>query len=397
MPFARDLDLIEPIAAGADPSFAAVEPGRREAALAALRRSGEGADAEAFILAAMRLMALAGNGHTRVLPNPAIRVLPLRFLSLGDGVWLTRAGAGLEAFLDTRLVAVNGVPLAALQAAAAPFLAGTPQRRRVVGPILLAWPAALQLLGAGRGDGAIDYALADADGAVRTLRLNADPAGLVPALPLYPLRESGSLDGGDPDRGVACRRKGGRLFIRIPDLMDPAGDTIPAGIARAAEAVAQHRGDEIVLDLRGNPGGNFMLALPLVDAITRSREGRRCVVAVDRFTFSAAIVVAALICGRLGAGAVLAGEEPGDATRFFAEGETLTLPQSGALLRYSTAEHDWQAGIPRPTTPAGIARLLVPAGRLTIVHRLAPTPRDLRAGRDGLCALFGADCQGEDG
>ena len=73
-----------------------------------------------------------------------------------------------------------------------------------------------------------------------------------------------------------------------------------------------------MIDLRGNPGGDFLSA---VDFATRIDEmvapDGSSVVLVDKFTFSAAIVVAALLKHHA-RNCRIVGEKMGDTARFFA-------------------------------------------------------------------------------
>ncbi len=123
---------------GVDPSFRDVPPERLAAAAAALDTAG---DIDGFRLAAMRLMALAGNGHSRAIANAAVTVVPLRLAWLADGPCLARPFAAIPA--GARLVAVNGVGIASVFAALRPWLAGTDQRARVIAGMMLAWPPAV--------------------------------------------------------------------------------------------------------------------------------------------------------------------------------------------------------------------------------------------------------------
>ena len=81
---------------------------------------------------------------------------------------------------------------------------------------------------------------------------------------------------------------------------------------------------------------------------------------VDKFTFSAAIVFVAILRYQLGRKLKIVGEKMGDGLRFFAEGGLIELPASGAVVRYSSALHDWETGSADQTTPPDIARQLVP-------------------------------------
>lgn len=51
--------------------------------------------------------------------------------------------------------------------------------------------------------------------------------------------------------------------------------------------------------------------MPLIDAISRGSEDRRVGLLVDKFSFSAAVVFAAILKDRLGERLVLIGEEMG--------------------------------------------------------------------------------------
>lgn len=105
--------------------------------------------------------------------------------------------------------------------------------------------------------------------------------------------------------------------------------------------------------------------MPLIDAISENAS-RQVAVLIDKFTFSAAIVFVAILKHRLGRRLKLIGEEMGDGLRFFAEGGLLDLPISGAVVRYSSAFHDWENGTSNETTPAEIAQQMVPAGKLNL-------------------------------
>ncbi len=104
----------------------------------------------------------------------------------------------------------------------------------------------------------------------------------------------------------------------------------------------------------------------------RSRGARKIAglaLLVDKFTFSAAIVFVAILKHRLGARLKLIGEEMGDGLTFFAEGGTIDLSSSSAVVRYSSAFHDWAGGRIDETTPKEIAEEIVPVGTLELDRR----------------------------
>ncbi|MBO3761095.1 peptidase S41 [Ciceribacter sp. L1K22] len=364
MSLTQDLDTILDTVLPSDPSFRRIERAVMDDCISDARRRASEGSTEAFLLAAMRLLALPGNGHTRLIPNDGIQVLPLRFVSLGTAVRLMATALETEAPRG-ELVAVNGTPVGEIEAAAETFLAGTPQRKRVIGPILLAWPHALARLGFSAGEKTTAYRLKDDNG--RITDLTVENGRTVPASKLYPRSEHGRADPAWKPGSLAeiTDWQGMGLSIELPSFFDPDGRALPEAIAGAAKHVRTGPSRNLVIDVRGNTGGDFLKTLPLVDAICVD-QSRRVAVLIDKFTFSAAVVFVAILRHRLGDRLTVIGEEMGDGFTFFAEGGLLDLPVSGAVVRYSTAFHDWENGTSDETTPPEIARHMVPAGKLTL-------------------------------
>jgi hypothetical protein len=382
MGFHEDARQIERIVMRDDPSFDFADKDATADLLDELRALADGEDRDRFLLGAMRLMALPGNGHTRLIPNSVVAVAPLRFVRLGAAIFLTAAPAAFGGFLDSELVAINDVPVASIEAAAAPFLSGVPQRRRAIGGLLFVWPAALRALGVTTTSDDVVYVLADAQGRMRELRGPFGPS--VRGDTIYPVSERGGLDATAGATAFCSMQdlSADTLYLKAPSFFDPTGVALGSAMEQASAEILRRQPRRLVLDLRGNPGGNFTRADPLVNTLTTAWDGETCAIVVDKFTFSAAIVVVALLKHGLGNRAVLLGEPMGDGAHFFAEGGTVELPQSGATVRYSTAAHDWEFGVPTPSTPPEIARRLVAAGALAVTCAPAPTARDLRLGHD---------------
>lgn len=374
MPLTQDLEIILETVLPTDPSFRRIEKARLDNCIQDARRCALNGSKEAFLFSVMRLLALPDNGHTRLIPNDAIPVLPLRFVSVGSSVHLM--GTALETPAPRgEVMAVNGIPSGQIAAAAERFLAGTPQRKRVIGPILLAWPFALSQLGFPSKEGMTEYRIRDETGRITDLRV--ENGHTVPASMLYPRNEHGKADPAWKPESFAETKDwpGLGLSITLPSFFDPGETALPKAISDAARHVTASPNHKLLVDVRGNTGGDFLRTMPLIDAITQD-PGRQVAVLVDKFTFSAAIVFVAILKHRLGRGLKLIGEEMGDGLVFFAEGGVLDLPDSGAVVRYSTAFHDWENGSRDETTPAEIARHLVPAGKLDLDREWVASPAD---------------------
>ena len=366
-----DFEMIDWVVAN-DPSFATVPTDRIESALGVLRRYGSDAD---FIFAAMQCLALPMNGHTRLIPNHVIDVLPIRFVTLGTDIWLVD-GDVEPAALDHRLIAINDQPIESLLSRWSPFLAGTASRKQVIGPLFSAWPAALARAGSSGCNGVVRYEL-ECKGERRDLSIRVDRAG--PAISYYPVSERGRLHADIDPYGVSAEF-GSCLYLRLADFVDDTGYDAALSLARRVIPVSPKQG--LVIDLRGNPGGDFLKRLDLIECLGDLWNGSRCAVLIDKFTFSAAIVFAALVAVRLTGRVRFFGETMGDGLEFYAEGGILTLPGCGAAVRYSNGHHDWATGKTTATTPADIVPHLVAAGQMQPDVCVWPSPKQLRHGDD---------------
>jgi len=364
MALTQDFEHILETALSTDPSFLRVEQTEMDRCICDTRRCAFEGSKEAFLFSAMRLLALPNNGHTRLIPNDAISVLPLRFVSVGTAVHLVGAAPETTAPRG-ELIAVNGIPLRQIEAASKSFLAGTRQRKRVIGSILLAWPYALVRLGFSSKDDTTEYRVQDENGQITDFKMQNGHT--VPASSLYPRNEHGKADPAwEPKTYLEIQdwQELG-LSILLPNFFDPSETALPKAISDGVDRVSACANKPLLIDVRGNTGGDFLQTMPLIDAISQRATGQ-VVVIVDKFTFSAAIVFVAILKHRLGNRLKLIGEEMGDGLTFFAEGGLLKLPTSGAVVRYSSAFHDWENGTSDETTPSEIARQIIPAGSLDL-------------------------------
>ncbi len=360
----QDLDQIVRTVLPTYPSFRGIGRADIDRHINEARHHARANAKDEFLLSLMRLLALPGNGHTRLIPNTAISIIPLRFVTIGAAVRLLDAAPGFAGEVGGELISINGVTIHDIEGAAKRFLAGTRQRKRVIGPILFAWPAALISLGVYSGGETIEYRIRNKKGRISELVLNS--ADKVPGSAFYPQSEHGKADASWSPRSFLEIRDFGEpgLLLVLPSFFDPGGTSLSNAVSNAADLVRSRPDTPLVVDVRGNTGGNFLLTMPLIDAISEGAKDRKIGLLVDKFTFSAAVVFVAILKYRLGSRLKLIGEEMGDGLTFFAEGGTIGLSSSGAVVRYSSAFHDWAGGRIDETTPREIAKEIVPAGTL---------------------------------
>jgi hypothetical protein len=137
------------------------------------------------------------------------------------------------------------------------------------------------------------------------------------------------------------------VFARIRAIVDePGGERMAEFVARLFAHVDSLGSRRLVIDLRGNGGGNNYLNQPLVHALIRrpelDRTGRLFVI-VDRGTFSAAVSLAADL--QRETHALFVGEPTGAAPNSPGDPAHVTLPASGLVVRISTVL--WQGSDPR--------------------------------------------------
>ena len=225
----QDLEKIVTTVLPADPSFRVIGREELERHINEARQSALADSKDDFLLSLMRLLALPGNGHTRLIPNDAILVLPLRFATIGTTVRLLDATSGISDAIGGDLISINGVPVGEIEAAAEKLLAGTRQRKRVIGPILFAWPGALRHLGVSSGGDAIEYRIRSETGQISELLL--DPANGVPGSTLYPRGEHGKADASWTPKSFLKIKDFGQpgVLLVLPSFFDPGETALPGG------------------------------------------------------------------------------------------------------------------------------------------------------------------------
>jgi hypothetical protein len=316
-----------------------------------------------------RLMALMHDGHSRLgqlqLPahgKPALADLPfagfdaaypVEFDVFDDGLWVVRATEAHADLLGARVVAINGRPVSDAVAALAPLIPSDNEMwTRYALPVFLRCPGFVSAAGLSDSPAApLALILTDAKGRRRETRLaserpdstarwkSADDDVRAP-LPLI-RRLPGTF--GFADLGDSART----VFVRIRQIADVrGGETFARFVERLFMHVDSLGSRRLILDLRGNGGGNGYLNQPLVHAVIRhpalDRVGGLFVI-VDRGTFSAAVMLSNDL--QRETHARFAGEPTGGAPNSPGDPARVTLPGSGIEVRISTVM--WNGSDPR--------------------------------------------------
>jgi hypothetical protein len=314
-----------------------------------------------------RMLGMLRDGHSRLgqlqLPShgrPALQPLawpgfdttyPLEFEVFADGLWIVGADAAHERLTGMRVLAIGGRPVAEAVAALAPFiptdnsmwtLRALPTYLRCPGYMAAAGlvpapDAPLRIKVATGTGGRRDVKIPPATPDSTMTWLAADRATRAP-LPLtrrlaYPF--------------AFARLDDSTVFARIQAIVsEPGHESMPAFVARLFAHMDSLGSPRLVLDLRGNGGGNGYLNQPLVHAILRrpalDRPGRLFAI-IDRGTFSAAVQLAADL--ERETHAVFVGEPTGAAPDSPGDPVRRKLPGSGLEVRISSVL--WNGSDPR--------------------------------------------------
>jgi hypothetical protein len=264
-----------------------------------------------------------------------------------------KATAPHESLLGAHVVAIDGRPVASAVASLAPLVpADNPMWTLRVLPALLRSPGYVAAAGLATDPAApLRLTLVDSAGRRREALVTAErpdstarwiDADAQVGVPL-PLTRSlpGPFAFADLDDSLHT------VFVRIREIANvPGHERMDAFVARLFAHVDSLGSKRLILDLRGNGGGNNYLDQPLVHALIRrpelDRAGRLFVI-VDRGTFSAAVSLAADLERETHARFV--GEPTGAAPNSPGDPAHVTLPASGLVVRISTVL--WQGSDPR--------------------------------------------------
>ena len=338
-----------------------------DSAAADLESRLPGLRADQAVAGFSRLLGMLRDGHSRLdqlqLPNhgrPALQPLswpgfdteyPVDFEVFADGLWIVGATAAHANLTGAHVIALDGKPIADVVAALSPLIpSDNPMWTLRVLPSYLRCPGYLAAAGLSTDPSApLMLTLARNKGGRRNLTIPAErpdssaswlaadrdvstPLPLTRALP-YPFAFADLNDS--------------TVFARIQAIVsEPGHEGLPAFVTRLFAHMDSLGSPRLVLDLRGNGGGNGYLNQSLIHAILRrpalDRPGRLFAI-IDRGTFSAATQLAADL--ERETHAVFVGEPTGAAPDSPGDPAKVRLPASGIVVRISSVQ--WNGSDPR--------------------------------------------------
>ncbi len=335
-----------------------------------------------------QLAAMIQDAHSGI--NPAELMLPsapVRFQQFDDGVYVVAADAAHADMVGGRLVSVGNTGWQDALAKAGTLVsddAGNEgQKYTYAAHDCLNVPFLLHGLGLTDSSLKVSYTL-EKGGKRKSYALEASvpgkpfsgkdlvfesmPEGWVSA---YPSGAKLPLAARHPDQlyWYEPLPDKGAVYVSIRAMNDWPGQTLTDFAVGLGDYLRAHAIKRVVVDLRGNPGGNNSLATPLVVALIRSDADYRggLWVLISHKTHSAA----QNFVNRLETytDAIFVGQPTGENPNMYGDPRRITLPKSGISVALSTLW--WQDKDPRDRRPATAPEIAVPR-----------TFADFAAGRD---------------
>lgn len=366
-------------------------------------------DPTTFAVELCRIAALADNGHTQCLPSgvgrefcrgvaalgfeqspwcplrtpdfeiPDFNAVPIAFFAFGQDFNVVGVGAGDADLLGARLIAVEDRPIERIVPLLRSFTGGTVAHRDQGAAGVLASPQQLHAVGLSHSADMVRYTFVALSGKKVNRVFSVRSSSKAAAWHRLPDPEKESWAFQEPEKPFRFRDapEMDGVVVQLRKTFD-AGDRKIADFLEEAEAKRQSLGRRnVVLDMRFNGGGNFLL---IRDFMTRwpARTPGRFFVLTSRQTFSAAIAGIAYLKQAGKERVTIVGEPVGDRMMFFSDGLPVRLPHSGRYFLPAVVRMDYSDGcrryddcaamIAQPGRPAatGALPMLGPVDRLPI-------------------------------
>jgi len=307
-----------------------------------------------------RIIAMVGDGHTRLtlpfdpgagfftghtataapkVPGLMVRHYPIRLGLFADGLWVIQADSAHRELLGGKVLRIGNRSAAEAMAAVAP----TVQRDNdsQLKDLLPTWLVCAEILHA-RGVvddlGQATLVVENAKGRVTSVMSPVRPGASVIWLQardttFVPLRDR------FPGRSHGFTQIPGTrtFYARYREARDDPEQSVARFADSLFAAIEAAHAERLVIDLRGNFGGNGFLNRPLVQHLIRAErlwQPGGLWALVDRGTFSAAVMLAADL--ELRTPALLVGEKTGGHPNTYGDSRRVVLPNTGLTVRGSS-------------------------------------------------------------
>ncbi len=358
----QDIDYFAKLVA-MDRSYAPQSRAQAEREIALLAARKDVLPRPMLRVAFMRVLALADNGHTRMVAEEAYpaKTLPIGAVLFSDGLYILAARQDYADLLGARVTAIDHMPIDQVFAHLDPLRGGIPSWRRynavqaitlqdiLYGAGIAADPDrslfTVEQNGSMRDRMIASYTPKPSDPLVKWMRW-LEPAP-VPGLKDWRLLQPAGIPDTLMDGAKTFRREriagSCAMLIELKANVDTGDEKIADFIGATTADMKAHPPCALILDMRFNTGGDytntsaFAAALPGLVA-----PGGRIFLLTGPSTFSAAITTTAFVKQAGGDRVTILGEPVGDRMPFFAEGYRGCVPNAHLCVYYQTGKHDYE-------------------------------------------------------
>ena len=344
--------LLERLTALHPDPFVGESPAAFEARVDDLAARADALSDDQFLVEVMRLLgARDRDGHTGLVPfaqgDRGLTAWPLALYEFEEGLRVVDAMAPHEDTIGLRVVEIGGRPIEEVAAAVMPLVSRDNEwtvRARLPGYLVV--PEVLRGLGL-LPDGAPALTLEDADGRRTELTPSPVPIGewvewrnlFYPLVPLtLPHDDDGPRYLRQRGESFWSEMVGDALYVGYRQVTSrtASGETISGLATSIRTALEEGQARRVVVDIRGNPGGDNFTYGPLRDALRRQAEAApgSVVILIGRSTFSAAGNFATELAAVDGIRFV--GEPTGAAPNLWGDAREVRLPHSGLVVHIAT-------------------------------------------------------------
>lgn len=358
--------------------------------LGALESAAEKLTACQFIMGVAHAVAAINDGHTDVLAIGHMRRFPIRFSWFADGLFVLKATPAHKNLLSARVTSIAGTEPEKIRQALSDYIPGVRDRVNVWSAAYLSSPDVLQAIGVCDTADTALLSFQLPDGSLEKQELPGQAWGFPD---IQPREWRTMVPGSDPD-GTKGRwlsvldgsssvplylqepeklythqwlDDGGILYVRVSTTKNHGELRLDDYLKGILEQAAARRPQHIIVDLRFNDGGMFSLIRDFSYGVRKVvKEDGKIFVITGNHTFSAGICMTAFLKYFSEGKVLIVGEPVGDNEQFWAEGDFLTLPNSGLSVAYTDGYFDLEAKCEDFHTNYWMNVVYgVPAGKLT--------------------------------
>lgn len=278
------------------------------------------------------------------IPDPSS--VPIAFFAFGRDFDVVGVEAGHLDLLGARLIAVEGRPIERIVATLRTFAGGTSAHRDEKAAEVLASPEQLHAVGLSRNDNSVEYTLLTIDDKRLSRVFSAQHTAHEGAW--HRLPNSGSDSSWafqEPQEPFRYREAPeiDSVVVQLRKTFDDGNRRITDFLEEAETKREDLGRKHIVLDMRFNAGGNFLLVRNFMVRWPERIPGRFFVL-TSRQTFSAAIAAIAYLKQAGEDRVTIVGEPVGDRMMFFSDGLPIQLPHSGRYFQPAVVRMDYHNG-----------------------------------------------------